>query len=46
MASSPEDAKRLLVKEGLDLHWDGVKLDGQLPEVCNGRAAFYRYGGG
>ena len=47
LASSPEEAKDLLMKSGLHEHqWDGLKLDGQDYEVYDEPVASYVYGGG
>ena len=47
LASSPEEAKELLMKSGLHEHqWQDLKLDGQDYEAFDEPVASYVYGGG
>jgi hypothetical protein len=47
LASSPEEAKQVLIKAGLgESCWNGLKLDGVEPYVTEEPQGFYVYGGG
>lgn len=47
LARSPEEAKALLIKDGIgERQWDGLKLDGQAHEEYDSPVAGFSYGGG
>ncbi len=47
LAQSPEEAKELLIKSGLDqFHWDNLLLDGQPFSEYDSPVAGFVYGGG